>query len=61
MFPFQGSEVTIPANTSYTCNMLKSANSFFPANRESTDNHVNKIKEMDKILKLKEYNGKISH
>lgn len=43
-FMFQGSEVTIPAITSYTCNMLKSVDNFVPTNRDSTKNHVNKLK-----------------
>ena len=43
-FPFHGSEVTIPATTSYTCNMLKVAENFVPTNRESTEYHDNKLK-----------------
>ena len=43
-FPFHGSEVTIPATTSYTCNMLKATEKFVLANRESTDYHDNKLK-----------------
>ena len=43
-FPFHGSEVTILATTSYTCNMLKDAETFVPRNRESTEYHENKLK-----------------
>ena len=46
-FPFHGSEVTIPATTSYTCNMLKAAENFVPTNRESTDYHDNKLKQIE--------------
>ena len=53
-FPFHGSEVTIPATTSYTCNMLKVAKKFVPANRESTDYHDNKLKQIEQSLQLKE-------
>ena len=52
-FPFQGFEVAIPANTSYTYNMLKSTKSFVFDNRESIDNHDDKLKEIKKSLKLK--------
>ena len=44
-FPFHGSEVTIPATTSNTCNMLKAIKTFVPTNRESTDYHDNKLKK----------------
>ena len=53
-FPFHGSEVTIPATTSYTCNMLKVVENFVPSNRESTDYHENKLKQIEKSLKLTE-------
>lgn len=53
-FPFHGSEVTIPATTSYTCNMLKATENFVPANRESTDYHDNKLKQIEQSFKLKE-------
>ena len=53
-FPFHGSEVTIPATTSYTCNMLKAAENFVPSNRESTEYHDNKLKQIEKSLKLME-------
>ena len=43
-FTFHGSEVTIPATTSYTCNMLKVVENFVPTNRESIDYHDNKLK-----------------
>ena len=43
-FPFHGSKVTIPANTSYTCNMLKAIENFVPTNRESIDYHDKKLK-----------------
>jgi hypothetical protein len=49
-FPFHGSEVTIPTTTSYTCNMLKAAESFIPANRESTDYHDTKLKQIEQFL-----------
>ena len=41
-FPFHRSEVTIPATTSYTCNMLKAVENFVPTNRECTNYHDNK-------------------
>jgi hypothetical protein len=53
-FLFHGSEVTIPATTSYTCNMLKAAETLIPANHESTDYHNNKLKEIEQSFKLKE-------
>ena len=43
-FPFHGSEVTIPASTSYTYNMLKVSKNFVPTNKESTNYHDNKLK-----------------
>ena len=51
-FPFHGSEVTILATTSYTCNMLKAMENFVPKNRESTEYHENKLKEIEQSLKL---------
>ena len=52
-FPFHGSEVTVPANTSYDCNMLtKSADSFVLANRESIEFYDAKLHTMEKNLKL---------
>ena len=42
-FPFHGSELTIPATTTYTCNMLKDVETFVPTNRESIEYHDNKF------------------
>lgn len=53
-FSFQGVEVTILANTSYTCNMLKSYDSFVLTNQESIENHVNKMKDVENTTKLNE-------
>ena len=53
-FPFHVSEVTIPASTSYTYNMLKSTENFVPTNRESIDYRDNKLKKIKQSLKLKE-------
>ena len=39
-------------NTSYTCNMLKSVEIFVPTNRESTNHHDDKTKNIEKSLKL---------
>jgi hypothetical protein len=52
--PFHGSEVTIPTTTSYTCNMLKAAESFIPTNRESTDYHDTRLKQIEQSFELKE-------
>ena len=49
-FPFHGSEVTIPATTSYTCNMLKAAEKFVPTNKESTDYNDNNLKHIEQSL-----------
>lgn len=52
-FQFHEVEVTVPTNTSYSCNMLtQSTNNFVPANRESTEFFDAKLKEMEKILKI---------
>ena len=53
-FPFHGSEVTIPATTSYTCNMLKAAENFVPTNRESVTYHDDQLKKIERSLQLKE-------
>ena len=45
-FPFHGSEVTILATTSYTCNMLKAMKNFVPTNKESIDYHDDKLKKL---------------
>ena len=53
-FLFHGSEVIVPANTSYDCNMLtKIPNSFVPTNRESIEFYNAKLQDMGKTLKLK--------
>lgn len=53
-FPFHGSKVTILASTSYTYNMKKYLENFVLANRESTDYHDNKLKQIEQSLKLRE-------
>ena len=52
--PFHESEVTIPATTSYTCNMLKAAENFVLTNRESVNYHDDQLKQIERSLQLKE-------